>query len=137
MNLIKLSLISIPLLLPAPFHQAGANPAPLAQNDQQPIILNSFEPTYYNPSPPAQALTTSTSSSSSVTCDFAPRPTGCELGDMMPFPFNCSMFYLCTTFGPIIQTCPNGTIFDFDKVKCTPKNSTTCTGCCLTTDCDA
>jgi Chitin binding Peritrophin-A domain len=134
MHFFQLSLISIPLLLPAPLYQVAANPAQLAQNDQKPIIMNSFEPTYYNPSPFSKSSTTSTSSS--VTCDFAPRPTGCELGDMTPFPFNCSMFYLCTTFGPIIQTCPNGTVFDFGKVKCTPTNATICTGCCLKTDCD-
>lgn len=101
-------------------------------NEQYPIILNSFQPSKFVPAP---AAAKTASASSSYTCDFAPKPTGCELGSMMPFPFNCSMFYICTTFGPLMQTCPNSTVFDLSKTKCVAKNETTCVGCCKESDC--
>ncbi|KAF2672143.1 hypothetical protein BT63DRAFT_189043 [Microthyrium microscopicum] len=100
--------------------------------NQHPIILNSIEPT----GAPAPHSTLGTSTSSSATCDFAPYPTGCGVGDVMPCPFNCTMFYLCTSWGPLMQSCPNGTLFDLGESKCVLKNQTACTGCCMTTDCD-
>jgi hypothetical protein len=107
------SLISLTLFLSVLFTSANAE-------DQKPIIDETFGMSHNVPIPESTPLTTT--STSLATCDFAPRPTGCELGGMAPFPFNCTMFYLCTTFGPIMQNCPNGTVFDFDKSKCLLKN---------------
>jgi hypothetical protein len=103
------------------------------KHNQQPIILNPFEPTEVHREP---AKASATSASSTATCDFAPMPTGCTLGEMAPFPFNCTKFFMCVSWGPLMQSCPNGTVFDFKKEKCFLANETTCTGCCKSTDCD-
>jgi hypothetical protein len=128
----QFSLSSISLFLLAVSHTAKANAN--GKHNQQPIILNPFEPTAVYRDVPTTTL--ATSASSTATCDFPPMPTGCAIGDMAPFPFNCTKFFMCVSWGPLMQSCPNGTVFDFKKEKCLMTNETSCTGCCKTTDCD-
>lgn len=127
---------AIALLVVALCPQAMASPH--QDVNQQPLDANPNPTAFYDSlAAAATELATSTSTtSSSVLCDFPPRPTGCALGELFPFPFNCTKFYLCTSFGPLMQNCPNGTVFDFGKEKCLLTNETACTGCCMKTDCD-
>jgi hypothetical protein len=80
--------------------------------------------------------TPTTTSKSISSCEIAAKPTACALGELAPFPFNCSMFYICASWGPLVQKCPNSTVFDFKKEKCVMKNETDCVGCCMLSDCD-
>ncbi|KIW64131.1 hypothetical protein PV04_09086 [Phialophora macrospora] len=133
MQFFKLT-VPLPLVLVLFTSSAIANPSRFGEALQKALDSN---PLTMVEQPGPAATPVASSSPSSVVCDFPPRPTGtCELGEMMPFPFNCTKFYMCTTFGPIMQSCPNGTVFDFEKTKCILTNETVCTGCCMKTDCD-